>query len=162
MAHRALVAYRRPSDRFALHRARWPARTVVDPEPLARRATADVVLAALDPTVESLVVVEPDWTARIYLVCPLDFPAGDPDPAALALVRPVAAQPGPAHSDADHTAAAALAALHRWRVEARSSLDAAVAAGRLSPAVARLLYRRGLAHRGRLFRPGDASFLGSD
>lgn len=187
MAHRALVAYRRPQDAFALHYAHWgtgladaigpdapfggvpesvdPASAVaerlgvdpsggyerpptrVDSRPLLRRATPEAVLAAVDRSVESLVVVDRDWRTRTYLVCPAGFgPADAPADADVVLARP----------DGEP------ADLREWVVEARSALDAAVARDALEPDAARAAFRRALAARATVCPADDASFLRAD
>lgn len=189
MAHRALVAYRRPPDAYALHYAHWgteladaigpdapfggaresggSARAVaerlgvdatggydqpptrVDSNPLIRRATPEAVLAAVDPSVESLVVVDGDWRARTYLVCQVGFgPADAPDGSDFDFVL--------ARPDRDP------ATLREWVVETRSALDAAVARGALTPGAARAAFRRALAARAAVYPADDASFLRAD
>ncbi|WP_225333165.1 DUF6735 family protein [Halomicrobium urmianum] len=187
MAHRALVAYRRLPDAYALHYAHWgtgladaigpdapfggvreladPARGVaerlgldasggydppptrVDPRPLRRRATPEAVLSAVDPSVESLVVVDRDYRAQTYVVCPVGFgPADAPGDPGIVL----------AHPDGDP------AALRELVVETRSALDAAVARVALTPDAARAAFRRALAARATVYPADDASFLRAD
>ena len=119
--------------------------TRVDPTPLVRDADPETVLAALDATFESLVVVSPTGEAETYLVCSLD-PATGGDPSAtgdLVLARP----------DGDPES------LRAWFVEAKSRLSRAVATGALAPAAARATLRRSLAARATVRPTDDASFL---
>ncbi len=186
MAHRALVAYRRSPDAYALHYAHWgtgladaigpdapfggvresvdstsavaerldvdPSRgyehppTRVDPRPLLRRATPEAVLAAVDRSVETLVVVDCDWQTRTYLVCPVGFGSVDAPAANFVLARP------------DRTPAE----LRDWIVEARSALDAAVARDAIEPGAARAALRRALGARATVYPADDASFLRAD
>lgn len=187
MAHRALVAYRRPPDAYALHYAHWGTGladaigpdapfggvrgsidstsavaerlgvdaaggyerppTRVDPRPLLRRASPEAVLAAVDRSVESLVVVDCDYRARTYLVCPVGFgPADAPADAGFVLARPDGRP----------------AELREWIVEARSALDAAVARDAVEPGAARAAFRRALAAHATVYPADDASFLRAD
>lgn len=144
--------------------ADFPAPTRVSPVPLATGADADRVLRAVDPALESLVVVSPRFETATYLVVSLDPLAGLPpderrtggdqrgrggpvdDAADLVLARP--------HGDP--------VALRRWCVDRKSALSAAVAAGALSPGAARAALRTGLAARADVHPPDDASFLRGD
>ncbi|WP_226011998.1 DUF6735 family protein [Halomicrobium salinisoli] len=225
MAHRALVAYRRPPDAYALHYAHWgrgladaigpdapfggvrevaesdsavaerlgvdpsggyagpPTR--VDSRPLVRRATPEAVLAAVDRSAETLVVVDHDWQTQTYLVCPVGFgPADDPADPDFVFARPDGVRPSharPGSGDDQRESAGVLGseaseglgddrresasdptALREWVVETRSALDAAVARDTLSPDAARAAFRRALAARATVYPSDDASFLRAD
>ncbi|WP_226022078.1 DUF6735 family protein [Halomicrobium salinisoli] len=206
MAHRALVAYRRPPDAYALHYAHWgrgladaigsdapfggvresaesdsavaerlgvdpsggyagpPTR--VDSRPLVRRATPEAVLAAVDRSAETLVVVDHDWQTQTYLVCPVGFgPADDPADPDFVFARPDGVRPSharPGSGDDRRESASDPTALREWVVEARSALDAAVARDALSPDAARAAFRRALAARATVYPSDDASFLRAD
>lgn len=117
-----------------------PVTTRVDPRPLASGVDAGVIVDAVDPTIESLVVVTPACETVTYLVCSLD-PAGGG--SGLVLARP--------DDDPD--------SLRAWFVEAKSRLSAAVAGGALTREQARATLRRALASHATLYSPDDASFL---
>lgn len=114
--------------------------TRVDPVPFARRVTCEEVLAAVETTIESLVVVSPTYEKTTYLVCSLDPGTDGTD---LVLVRP----------DDDPEA------LRTWFVDAKSRLSGAVANGSVTRDAARVRLRRALARRARIYPPDDASFL---
>lgn len=163
MGHRALVAYRREDGSIRLHRAHRgaglsrrigpqtpfggpdpaaPGRTVVDPDPLLRRADPADVLAAVDRSVESLIVVTPALEAATLLVCPVGFPILDGDPS-LRFVE-VAGDPP---------------AFRTWFVALRSRLSTAVGRDALAPATAQAVLEAALAARGSVHGPDDPSFI---
>jgi hypothetical protein len=115
--------------------------TVVDPRPLATGiATADV-LAAVDHTIELLVVVEPGFECRTYAVCPLGVDGGGP----LVLAGPT-----------DEAAT-----IRRTLRTGKERLGERVDAGRLSPERARDAVRRALGRHAPVHSLDDASFLRS-
>lgn len=182
MGRRALVAYRR-GGRFRVHRAQWgtglagrvrpdrPFGGAVDPRPVRRRATAAGVLDALDPGDDSLVVVEPGFAARSYLVRSLAFPAltdgevADDDLAAGTGAR--RDDSGEAPPDAQTPTGDLVLFEPRgeadqareWLAVLRSRLDAAVARGGLSPGTAGRTLRAALDARGEVHPADDASLL---
>lgn len=117
-----------------------PGATRVDPRPLAVAASAEAVVAAVDPGTELLVVVSERYEATPYLVCWLDPTGVGSDPV---FADPV--------GDPD--------ALRSWFVERKSRLSKAVAAGDMSRESARATLRRALAARATLYPPDDAYFL---
>jgi|GEM_PF-3781765 len=131
------------ADRFGLDPASgYDCHTRVDPRPLARHVSPDRVLAAIDPSVESLVVVDTDYECRTYAVCPLGIDGGKP----LVLVGPT--------DDAT--------SIRRTLVDQKERLGRAVDAGDLDAATARQVLRRTLARRAPLRERDDASFLPTD
>lgn len=128
------------TDRFDLDPAEsYACRTRVDPRPLARRVSPDQMLAAIDLTVETLVVVDADYDCRTYAVCPLGIDGGGP----LVVVGPT-----------DDPAS-----IRRTLVEHKERLGQAVDAGDLDTATARRALRRTLAERAPVHTLDDASFL---
>ena len=100
------------------------------------------VLAAVDSTVESLVVVDPDFTTRTYLVCSLAVDGGGP----LVVAGPTDDPVG----------------LRQRLVTATERLGQRVDAGDLSPARARRGLRELLERRVPVHPLDDASFLRAD
>lgn len=132
----------RLADRFDLAPAGgYGSATRVDPRPLARVGPTDL-LAALDATVESLVVVTPTVETRTYVVCPLGLDGGGP----LVLVGPT--------DDA--------AAVRETLVTLKQRLGERVDAGALDTERARAAIRRTLARYAPVHALDDASFLRTD
>lgn len=181
MGHLALVAYRRGDGSIRLHRAHRgadlhrrigpqapfggpdpadPRRTVVDPKPVRCGADPADVLAAVDRTIELLVVVTPALDAATYLVCPIHFPVLDD----------AATNRHGEATDHDHEEATdpALrfvegdgdpAPFRAWFVALRSHLSTAVGRDALAPATARRVLDAALAARGTVHGPDDPSFI---
>jgi len=116
--------------------------TRVDPRPLATGIAPASVLAAVDDTIESLVVVDPAFECRTYVVCPLGVDGGGP----LVLVGAT-----------DETAT-----IRRTLRTVKERLGERVDAGRLSPERARDAVRRTLERHAPVRPLDDASFLRSD
>lgn len=118
---------------------RYVRATRVDPCPLAREVSAERVLAALDRSIESLVVV--DWADEVdtYLVCSLGVDGDGPLVVA-----------GPSDDEA---------ALRRTLVTAKDRLGERVDAGRLTEGHAERAVRHILETRVSVHSLDDASFL---
>ncbi|NLV08868.1 hypothetical protein GOC74_02830 [Halomicrobium mukohataei] len=116
--------------------------TRVDPRPLARQLAPADVLAAVDPTIEALVVVGPADETSTYLVCPLGLDGGEP----LAVAGPTA--------DEER--------LRQTLITAKDRLSELVDAGALSPERARRALWETLARLAPLYPIDDASFLRPD
>lgn len=152
-----------------------PDPTAVDPRPIRRDADAAAVLAALDATVETLVVVSPAYRTTTYRRFPVSFPVlpeavgdrhekdrddqddrwqnhGDDENGQCENGQEfVLAAP---HGDPDD--------LWSWFVAVRSRLATAFARGSLTGETARSVLRRALARRADVHDPDDASFLRID
>ena len=129
-----------------------PVGTRVDPRVLALDVTAEDVLAAVDATLESLVVVSPSYETTTYLVCSLD-PSGGATGTGVADGTDGADDTVLARPDGDPES------LRSWLVEAKSRLSTAVADGDLTPRSASEGLRRALAARATVCPTDDASFL---
>lgn len=116
--------------------------TRVDPRPLARDIDPERVLAAIDSTVESLVVVEPDFETGTYAVCQLGINGGEP----LVLAGPL---------DDEVT-------VRRTLRTVKERLGERVDRGGLDAATARRVVRRTLERTAPVHAPDDASFLRTD
>lgn len=185
MGHRALVAYRRADGSIRLHRAQWgadlhrqigpatplggpdpaaPRTTVVGPEPILRRADPADVLAAVDRSTESLIVVTPAGEAETVLVCPVGFPVLDGGAADHDGGATDREDDGSADDDADPSWLFVVprgdsTAFRRWFVALRSHLSAAVGRDALAPSTARAVLEAALSGRGTVHGPDDPSFL---
>lgn len=134
-----------PPDRLAeqLDRERgYASATRVDPRPLARDLAPTDVLAAVDDSIESLVVVEPEYETRTYHVCSLDVDGDGP----LVLAGP---------TDAEHR-------LRQTLVTVKDRLGERVDGGDLDPELARRVVRHTLATQVPVHPLDDASFLSPD
>jgi hypothetical protein len=121
---------------------RYGAEARVDPRALATDCEPAAVLAAVDDSLDSVVVVGPDFTTRTFFVCSLGVDGGEP----LVLAGPTD-DPG---------------ALRQALVTAKERLGRRVDAGDLSAARARRALRATLARRVPVSPPDDASFLRTD
>jgi hypothetical protein len=133
----------RLADRLDLDsRGGYTGGTRVQPRALAADCDPTAVLAAVDSTVESLVVVDPDFTARTYLVCSLDVDGGEPLVVAGPVDDPLASR--------------------ELLVTAKERLGELVDAGDLPAARARGALRDVLERRVPVYSLDDASFLRTD
>jgi len=122
--------------------ARDGGRTRVETEPLATDVTPDAVLSAIDASIETLVVVEPTYATRTYLVCPL----GVDGEGRLVLVGPTDEERG----------------LQRWIQSVKSRLGERVDEGALPAETAQRVLRHALETRAAVHERDDASFLFAD